>query len=76
MLKYRSISSYLQFGFTVDGTDAEPLPQSVICADLLANDSMKPCKLKHHLETKHLQIYKYKLSSDELYLSHTQLYRV
>uniref|UniRef100_A0A8C9RPX8 Zinc finger BED domain-containing protein 5-like n=1 Tax=Scleropages formosus TaxID=113540 RepID=A0A8C9RPX8_SCLFO len=45
--------SYLQFGFTVTGTDAEPLPQCVICADLLANDSMKPCKLKFHLETKH-----------------------
>ncbi len=34
--------SYLQFGFTVAGTDAEPLPQCVICADLLVNDSMKP----------------------------------
>uniref|UniRef100_A0A8C9QX36 Zinc finger BED domain-containing protein 5-like n=1 Tax=Scleropages formosus TaxID=113540 RepID=A0A8C9QX36_SCLFO len=44
---------YLQFGFTVAGTDAEPLPQCVICADLLANDSVKPCKLKCHLETKH-----------------------
>ncbi len=43
----------LQFGFMVAGTDAEPLPQCVICADLLANDSMKPCKLKRHLETKH-----------------------
>ena len=38
---------------TVAGTNSEPLPQCVICADLLANDSMKPCKLKHHLETKH-----------------------
>ncbi len=45
--------SYLQFGFTVAGTDAELLPQCVICTDLLANDSMKPCKLKRHLETKH-----------------------
>ncbi len=61
--------SYLQFGFTVAGTDAEPLPQCVICADLLANDSMKPCKLKRHLETKHptlkdkpLDFFKLKLS--------------
>ncbi len=64
--------SYLQFGFTVAGTDAEPLPQCVICADLLANDSMKPCKLKHHLETKHptlkdksLDLFKLKLSGLE-----------
>ncbi len=42
--------SYLQFDFTVAGTDAEPLPQCVICADLLANDSIKPCKLKRHLK--------------------------
>ncbi len=48
--------SYLQFGFTVDGTDVEPLPQCVICADQLANDSMKPYKLKRHLETKHLTL--------------------
>ncbi len=64
--------SYLQFGFTVAGTDAEPLPQCVICADLLANDSMKPCKLKRHLETKHptlkdkpLDFFKLKLSGLE-----------
>ncbi len=61
--------SYLQFGLTVAGTDAEPLPQCVICAVLLANDSMKPCKLKRHLETKHptlkdkpLDFFKLKLS--------------
>ncbi|KAI2646338.1 Zinc finger BED domain-containing protein 5 [Labeo rohita] len=64
--------SYLQLGFTVAGTDAEPLPQCVICADLLANDSMKPCKLKRHLETKHptlkdkpLDFFKLKLSGLE-----------
>ncbi|KAI2647347.1 SCAN domain-containing protein 3 [Labeo rohita] len=48
--------SYLQLGFKVAGTEAEPLLQCVICADLLAHDSMKPCKLKHHLETKHLTL--------------------
>ncbi len=46
--------SNLQFGFMVAVTDAEPLPQChIICADLLANHSMKPCKLKRHLERKH-----------------------
>ena len=37
--------SYLQFGFTVTGT-TEQRPQCVLCAEVLANDSMKPCKLK------------------------------
>lgn len=39
--------------FQVAGADAEPLPQCVMSTDLLANDSMKPCKLKCHLETEH-----------------------
>src|SRR4029434_7985731 len=37
--------SYLQFGFTVTGT-TEQRPQCVLCAEVLANESMKPCKLK------------------------------
>jgi hypothetical protein len=45
--------AYLQFGFTVT---AELRPQCVVCAEVLANDSMKPCKLKRHLETKHAGI--------------------
>ena len=44
--------SYLQFGFTATGT-TEQRPQCVLCAEVLANDSMKPCKLKRHLDTKH-----------------------
>ena len=44
--------SYLQFGFTVTGP-TEQRPQCVLCAEVLANDSMKPCKLKRHLDTKH-----------------------
>ncbi len=40
--------AYLQFGFTVM---ADLRPQCVVCAEVLANevlanDSMKPCKLK------------------------------
>uniref|UniRef100_A0AAY5L8P1 BED-type domain-containing protein n=1 Tax=Esox lucius TaxID=8010 RepID=A0AAY5L8P1_ESOLU len=45
--------AYLQFGFTVK---ADLRPQCVVCAEVLANDSMKPCKLKRHLETKHAGI--------------------
>ena len=44
--------SYLQFGFTATGT-TEQRSQCVLCAEVLANDSMKPCKLKRHLDTKH-----------------------
>uniref|UniRef100_A0A6Q2YA63 DUF4371 domain-containing protein n=1 Tax=Esox lucius TaxID=8010 RepID=A0A6Q2YA63_ESOLU len=33
---------------------ADLRPQCVVCAEEQANDSMKPCKLKRHLETKHL----------------------
>ena len=42
--------TYLQLGFTVT---ADQRPQCVVCGEVLANDSMKPCKLKRHLETKH-----------------------
>ncbi len=45
--------AYQQFGFTVT---ADLRPQCVVCAEVLANDSMKPCKLKRHLETKHAGI--------------------
>ncbi len=45
--------AYLQFRFTVT---ADLRPQCVVCAEVLANDSMKPCKLKRHLETKHAGI--------------------
>ncbi|KAL2101246.1 hypothetical protein ACEWY4_003007 [Coilia grayii] len=45
--------AYLQFGFTVT---ANQRPQCVVCAEVLANDSMKPCKLKRHLETKHADL--------------------
>ena len=34
------------------GPDDAPLPQCVICKELLANDTMRPFKLQRHIETK------------------------
>jgi hypothetical protein len=41
----------IKFGF-VATYDGVPKPQCVICGDVLANDTMKPSKLKRHLNTK------------------------
>ena len=46
-------SEYLNLGFTFTGPEDAPLPQRVICSEKLANDSMRPCKLRRHIETKH-----------------------
>jgi len=46
-------TSYLEFGFIWCGNESEPKPQCVVCYELLANECMKPAKLKRHLETKH-----------------------
>lgn len=43
--------SYLSFGFV----DNNGQPQCVICLQSLANDSMKPVKLKRHLSSRHPQ---------------------
>jgi len=44
---------YLQYGFTFIGTEEEPIPQCVLCFETLANESMKPSKLRRHISTKH-----------------------
>ena len=45
---------FLKYGFVVCGeAKGEPRPQCVICNEVLANESLKPSKLKRHLETKH-----------------------
>jgi hypothetical protein len=43
----------IKFGFVATYDDGVPKPQCVICGDVLANDAMKPLKLKRHLNTKH-----------------------
>lgn len=43
---------YLSYGFIPSPHNATK-PMCLICMDILSNDSMEPCKLKIHLETKH-----------------------
>ena len=45
--------TYLQYGFTFSEINSEQLPMCVICSENLANESMKPGKLKRHLDTNH-----------------------
>lgn len=45
---------FLKYGFVkCEQEKGEPRPQCVICSEVLANESLKPSKLKRHLETKH-----------------------
>uniref|UniRef100_A0A3P9KWK7 Uncharacterized protein n=1 Tax=Oryzias latipes TaxID=8090 RepID=A0A3P9KWK7_ORYLA len=46
-------SDYIQFGFFWTGEEEDPKPHCVLCYETLANEAMKPAKLKRHLETKH-----------------------
>lgn len=46
-------NSYIKFGFTSIESNREIKPQCVICATVLANDALKPAKLKRHLDTVH-----------------------
>ena len=43
---------YLQFGF-IHVPNKPQIPLCLICESTLVNDSMRPCKLKEHLENKH-----------------------
>ena len=47
--------SYIQYGFTSIIINGEERPQCVICSKALSNDSMKPTKLKQHLQNVHPQ---------------------
>uniref|UniRef100_A0A1B6DEN8 Uncharacterized protein n=1 Tax=Clastoptera arizonana TaxID=38151 RepID=A0A1B6DEN8_9HEMI len=44
---------FLKFGFVCSGSEEEPLPQCVICFEMLSNECMKVSKLERHLSTKH-----------------------
>jgi zinc finger BED domain-containing protein 5/7/8/9 len=53
-IKLRKYSlEYLKLGFTSTEVNEEERPVCVICSKILAADSMKPNKLKRHLETLH-----------------------
>ena len=51
--KFRYDESYIQLGFVVTNRCGEDKPQGVLCHKVLASSSLKPCKLKRHLETHH-----------------------
>ncbi|XP_023216822.1 zinc finger BED domain-containing protein 5-like, partial [Centruroides sculpturatus] len=54
MEKKRKYSEeYLKFGFTNLTSNGIEKPQCVLCKVVLSHESMKPSKLKRHLETKH-----------------------
>ena len=45
--------SYLKFGFKMMKVDGKEKPQCVLCCTLLVFTSLKPSKLKTHLEKHH-----------------------
>ena len=45
--------SFLQYGYTFISENDEHLPLCLICNKVLASESLKPPKLKRHLNTKH-----------------------
>lgn len=48
---------FLKYGFiNCEKEKREPRPQCVICNEVLANESLKPSKLKRHLEAKHAEL--------------------
>ena len=47
--------SYIQFGFASLIKHSEKKQQCVLCNKVLSNDSMRPAKLKQHLENVHPQ---------------------
>ncbi|XP_042243550.1 zinc finger BED domain-containing protein 5-like [Homarus americanus] len=47
--------SYIEYGFTSIIINGEERPQCVICSKALTNDSMKPTKLRRHLQNVHPQ---------------------
>lgn len=53
MVKRRYDEDYMRYGFSYIEDQGGQKPQSILCSEVLAHESMKPSKLKRHLETKH-----------------------
>ena len=51
--KQKYDNSYIQSGFASVIIHSEEKPQNVLCNKVLSNDSMRPAKLKQHLENVH-----------------------
>lgn len=51
--KQKYSDSFFEYGFTYINTAREEKPQCVICYQVLSNCSIKPSKLKLHLQTHH-----------------------
>ena len=49
----RYLDSFLWFGFVSIVSDGLKKTQCVLCMKVISSESMKPSKLKRHLETKH-----------------------
>ena len=48
--------AFLNFGFTSVIENSIEKPQCVICSKVLTQESMKPSKLKQHLESRHSEL--------------------
>lgn len=53
MKKRNYDDTYLQYGFTCISKDNKIHPLCLICNECLASESLKPSKLKRHLDSKH-----------------------
>lgn len=48
-------SDFIRYGF-IQSPQNNDLPQCVVCLQVLSNESLKPNKLKRHLDTKHSEL--------------------
>ena len=60
--KRKYMDSFIEYGFTIVRNSGIEKPQCVICCDMLSGESMKPSKLKRHLETRHPEYLEKELS--------------
>ncbi len=54
MAKHEYDTDYIKYGFYyIEDERKGPNPQCIVRSEVLIHESMKPSKLKGHLETKH-----------------------